>query len=107
MCFTSEVRWMIVPCIVSMSIMSTTISTDKWFFVVLDQLETLVNFVVGLTLICFLFCLLFYSAILKNLPYYSPQWTDYSLGKIHYSHHVLHNENSHVHKTVLCYHGHS
>ena len=24
-------------------------------------------------IICFLFCLLFYSAILENFPYYSPQ----------------------------------
>ena len=40
----------------------------------------------GLSLICFLFCLLFYSAILKNLPYYSPQCIDYSLSKTYYFH---------------------
>ena len=62
MCFTGEVRWMIVPCNISMSIMSTIISTDEVFYVVFDQLETLVNFVVGLSLICFfLFCLFCYS----------------------------------------------
>ena len=33
---------------------------------------------IGLSLICFLFCLLFYSAILENFPYYSPQYANYS-----------------------------
>ena len=40
----------------------------------------------GLSLICFLFYLLFYSAILKKLPDYSRQCTDYSLSTTHYSH---------------------
>ena len=38
---------------------------------------------IGLSLICFLFCLIFYSAILQNLPYYSPQCTK---SKTYYSH---------------------
>ena len=29
---------------------------------------------------------LYYSAILKNLPYYSPKRTNYSLSKTYYSH---------------------
>ena len=41
---------------------------------------------VGPSLICFLFCLLFYSAILKNLSCYSPQCTNYSLSETNYSH---------------------
>ena len=41
---------------------------------------------IGLSLICFLFCLLFYSVILKNLPCYSAQRTNYSLSKTNYSH---------------------
>ena len=32
----------------------------------------------GLSLICFLFYLLFYSAILEIFPYYSPQYANYS-----------------------------
>ena len=56
---------------------------------------------VGLSLICFLFFLLFYSAILENFPYYSPQHTNYSIILISSPHLLVHNENSHVHKAVL------
>ena len=34
----------------------------------------------------FILPILFYFAILKNLPYYSPQRTNYSLSKTYYSH---------------------
>ena len=57
---------------------------------------------IGLSLICFLFCLLFYSAILENFPYYSPQHTNYSpIILIDSPHLLVHNENSHLHKAVL------
>ena len=55
----------------------------------------------GLNLMCFLFCLLFYSAILENFPYYSPQHANCSpIILISNPHLLVHNENSHIHKAV-------